>query len=298
MPLLAAIALSLSCVMSHDDKPLPSIEALVSSLEQSESGIENLSVTTDYVKLQKFGLPVEEPVRMSLTSTFVVDRSGRSRYEGWGEQVNSGPNRQVNIFRGRWRTTFDGKEARSLTGSLEGEFHFGSIERYPAWHGVNPWEYTTRYNQQPVSEQLKNPNAQVIGWERWEGRPVVVADTKVTTRDNHGWKARFLVDPERGIVVRRSLFTRKGEDGAWREYSRIESRELTEAAPGIWLPKRMKYESVEPEGEGRPEVLSWSYEGTNSDWKVNQKLPDELFTLSFPDGVSVTDHTVGGPVRR
>lgn len=53
---------------------------------------------------------------------------------------------------------------------------------------------------------------------------------------------------------------------------------------------KITYESVDVTKNLTPEKLSWSWEGENRDWKVNQELPADTFELEFPKGVTVVDH--------
>ena len=267
----------------------PDLAAIIAGLEKTEAMIRDIAVTTEYVKLQKFPFKVDKPIRMGLRTEFLVTRDGKGWYDCIGEQVNSGPD-GVKTYPGHWRAAYDGAVAKSMQGGPDGPFHFGSIDRYPAWHGVNPLEYTTHYNREPVSKTLKERPAVFAGRADWDGRPVVMIDT-ATTVNGAAYKARYWIDPERRIVVRRALMIQRVPDKSpWQEYTRIESRDHKEIAPGIWLPMRFKYESVAPPKDGKPEELSWSYEGTNSDWKVNQDPPASTFRLEFPQDVNVNDH--------
>lgn len=274
----------------------PDLGPIIAGLEKTEASIRDLAVSTEYVKLQKYPLKVDRPVRMGLRTEFIVTREGKGWYDCVGEQVNSGPD-GVKTYPGRWRAAYDGETVRSMNGDVEGRFHFGSIDRYPSWHGVNPLEYTIRYNNEPVTKTLKERPPIFAGRAEWDGRPVVLLDTP-TTINGAAYKIRFWVDADRRIVVRRALMLQRvPEKSPWQEYSRIESRDHREIVHGIWLPMRFKYESVQPARDGKPEDLSWSYEGVNSEWKVNQDPPASTFCLEFPGDVRVTDHRPPAPVE-
>ncbi len=111
-----------------------------------------------------------------------------------------------------------------------------------------------------------------------------------TSKDGKGWKTRYWIDMERGVIVRRTALLQRTPDQGFREYTRIESDDHKEIVPGIWLPMRVLYESVDVPKDGGPEVMSWRFEGGNADWVVNKKVPDSLFRLTFPDDVPVSDH--------
>ncbi|APW60781.1 hypothetical protein [Paludisphaera borealis] len=272
--------------------PLPTIDEVLARLDRTEAAIDNLSVTTRYVKHDRSMMPGNKPVRVEMTTKFVVDREGRSWYDCEGEQVNFGPKKgEVRTYKGRWSMAFDGKVATSLTSGADGKPHFAEISDYPAWHGVNPLEFTTRYFQKTVTSTLRAKKGRVVEWKARQSRPVVVAETEVfTSKDGTEWKQRFWIDIERGVIVRRAALMMRTPEQGFREYTRIESDDHEEIAPGIWLPMRVLYESVDVPQDGGPEAMSWRFEGVNSDWVVNKKLPDGLFRLTFPEDLQVNDH--------
>lgn len=260
----------------------------ISALEKTEAAIQSLSVTTEYVKLQKFGLPVDKPVRLEMVTRAIVTSNGPAWCDCVGETVNIGPE-GVTTSRGRWQCAFDGNFGRSLTGDREGKFHWGGIDGYMYWHGVDPLEFTTHYFDEPVSVLLKKLGATVTGNLEWEDRRVVRIDM-APKGDGETRKYRFWIDVERGVVVRRAALVRFEKDLTYQEYTRIESRGHKEIVPGVWLPMQIKYESVGPRPDQTPAELGWSYEGQNSEWKVNQPLPPDQFQIVFPKNVIVTDH--------
>ena len=268
-------------------------EKILAGLSRAEARIRNLAVTTKYVQLQKFDLPVEEPVRVEFVTKFVVDNTGRSWQECFGERVDSRPNR-VEVLKGHWLGSFDGKVAKSLSASEDGKFDSGRMDNYPSYRGVFPLEFTTHYFQKPVSAILKKSGAVLVGEAEWEGRPVTLVETPPVNRTGDitaRGKYQFLIDPTRDwIVVRRSTWIQYGADQEWQEYTHVESSEHKEIRPGIWLPMRVKYESLNVTKSGNPELL-WSFDGRNEDWKVNQNLPESQFNITFPPGVVVTDWT-------
>ena len=294
--MIAFISLALLLAPTVGDDPAPpSIDAIVAGLKQTEAAIHDLAVTTDYVRLQKFPLTVDKPVRAVLREESIVTADGKSWHECVGEQISSRAD-GVTTYRGRWRGTFDGKVARSLQGGpdfeyrLDGAFHFASIDDHPSWHGVSPLEYTTRYGDELVSKTLTDRPPIFVGRADWEGHPVEILDTP-TVINRAAYKGRFWIDPARRIVVHRSrLLQLEPGKTPWREYTRTESHDHKEVAPGIWLPARFTLVSTSLGTGGKPDELAWSYEGTNSRWKVNQNPPDSTFQLSFPVGVTVEDH--------
>lgn len=273
----------------------PTLDQVVSRLERTEALIKNLSVSTKYVRLEKSLLPesVRDPVRLELATDFIVDSEGRFWSDCQGEQLSLGPRPgqpPVRVYKGCWRYAFDGKEATTLTGGADGEFHFGGIDDYPSAYGVNPLEYTTRYSQKPITKTLRAEGGRVVGTEERLSRPVVVVELAAVTRGGIDWNQRFWVDMERGVVVRRASLMRRNPEQGWREYARIESSDYREIVPGVWLPSRILYESVSPPKDGGPDELAWRFEGVNSDWRVNRALPADQFRLAFPAGLEIDDH--------
>jgi hypothetical protein len=65
-------------VLAPDDAPRHQAGEVIARLEKTEAAIRNLSVTTEYVMLQRDDLPGSEPVRMRLTTAFIVDSTGRA----------------------------------------------------------------------------------------------------------------------------------------------------------------------------------------------------------------------------
>ena len=99
---------------------------------------------------------------------------------------------------------------------------------------------------------------------------IVVETTPVG--ENEQRRYCFRIDAERKAVVRRAIEIRFQANQPWQAYTRIGSHDYQQVAPGFWLPNEVKYESVEVTAELTPEKLSWSYKGSNRDWKVNQEL--------------------------
>jgi hypothetical protein len=202
--------------------------------------------------------------------------------------VRGGPDGLKN-YRGRLRSAYDGKVAATLRGGVDGPFLTAQLDRWPAWQGVNPLEFTTHYFREPVSKFLVGRGVRVVGHEVRDSRPVTVVEVEPGTFDGKGWKYRIWVDMERGVVVRRAGLIRH-PDQDWREYIRIESRGHEEVRPGIWLPAHVKHEVLHAPKAGRPEQVGWSYDGHYLAWEVNRELPEGTFRLDFPPSATVKDN--------
>jgi len=285
------IAIVLAFLATSQERPeLPTIDDVVGRILRTEAALDNLAVTTRYVKDQESALPGGEPIRLKMKTRFVVDRQGRSWYECEGEQANFGPNGETTTYKGRWSTAFDGKAATSMTFGSDGKAQFAGIDDYPSWHGVNPLEFTTDYFQKPITKELRERKGRVLERTMWKSRPVVLVETEVYTADDgSGWKTRYWIDMERGVVVRRAALVKRDEAIGFREYTYIESDGHKEIEPGIWLPETVIYESRSLSRDGGPAKTSWRFEGLNSNWRVNQDIPVDRFRLKFPEDVPVTD---------
>lgn len=268
----------------------PGIEAIAARLDVSAAAIKNLSVTTDYKKRHVYGLPFDAPIELTLVTRTVIDGEGRMRVETTGQQINIEPDgKSARAYNGRWMTVFQNGEARSLTW-YESNPPSASIDDFPSMHGIHPREFTTHFQSKAVSNILRTSAAVVAERTIWDDRPVTVAQTTPVQNASDSRRYRFWIDTERDVVVRRAIAIRYAEGQPWQEYARIETHDYQEIAPGIWLPRKVKYESLEVTRELSPEKLSWSYEGTNRDWKVNSELPADTFELIFPEGTIVNDH--------
>ena len=265
------------------------LERIVCGIEKTAQSIKTMSVTTDYIKKQLALLPVEEPVTMSLTTKAIIGRWGRVLNDTEGQQVNIEPDgKSVRIYNGRWQCVFQNGEGRRLEW-YDGHPSSATMGGNLSWHGTDPREFTTQYQSKKVADIIRSRGARIVERIEWDKRPVVVVET-TAIGDEQKRCYRFWIDPERNVVVRRAILVRYKTDQPWQEYSRIEGHDYQEIATGIWLPMNVKYESVDVTPELTPEKLSWSYEGKNRDWHVNQELPAETFELPFPDGVRVNDH--------
>lgn len=277
----------------HD--PRGDIEAIATFLDARAAAIKNISVTTDYKKRHVYGLPFDAPIELTFVTKTIIDSEGRLRVETTGQQINIEPDgKSARAYNGRWETVFQKGEARSLTW-YESNPPTASIDSFPSLHGIHPQEITTHFQSKPVSEIIRTGAAEVTERVMWDDRPVTIVQTTPHQNANDARRYRFWIDLERNVVVRRAISIRYAEGQPWQEYARIENHDYQEVVPGIWLPGKVKYESLEVTPELTPAKLSWSFEGTNHDWMINRELPADTFELAFPEGTLVNDHRT--PVR-
>lgn len=277
--------------------PRGDIEAIATFLDARAGAIKNISVTTDYKKRHVYGLPFDAPIELTFVTKTVIDSEGRLRVETAGQQINIEPDgKSARAYNGRWETVFQKGEARSLTW-YESNPPTASIDNFPSLHGIHPREFTTHFQSKPVSEIIRTRAAEVTERVMWDDRPVTIVQTTPHQNANDARRYRFWIDQERNVVVRRAISIRYAEGQPWQEYARIENHDYQEIAPGIWLPGKVKYESLEVTPELTPAKLSWSFEGTNHDWMVNRELPADTFELAFPEGTFVNDHRTPGGLK-
>ncbi|MFO1063821.1 MAG: hypothetical protein U0892_08165 [Pirellulales bacterium] len=274
--------------------PAPGIEAIAIGLDASATAIKNMSVTTDYKKRHVYGLPFDAPIELTLVTKTIIDSEGRLRVETTGQQINIEPDgKSARAYNGRWETVFQNGEARSLTW-YESNPPTASIDNTPSLHGIHPREFTTHFQSKPVSEIIRTSSAEIAERVMWDDRPVTIVQTTPIQNAKDARRYRFWIDQERNVLVRRAIAIRFAEGQPWQEYARIENHDYQQVSPAIWLPNKVKYESLEVTPELTPAKLSWSYEGTNRDWKVNNELPADTFELAFPEGTFVNDHRASG----
>lgn len=101
---------------------------------------------------------------------------------------------------------------------------------------------------------------------------------------------KIYLDAEHGLLPRRIEVRRKEENGEVVNWRTTEVTKFAEVEPGVWAPVEVTNTSFSPGGrlKGQPtQVATASVDVARSRW--NSKLPDDLFVLAFPQGVSVVD---------
>lgn len=281
MRAMVCVFVAIGVAVQETETALPTFNEVVAHLAATEAKVNNLSVTTDYVKVDAF--VNNPPLRLEMSATATVDTTGRLTYTVKGEQGAGGGK----TFRGQWQGAYDGQCFRSLQSSTNGQPLSGAIDDHWSMHGLNPLEFTTRYFHQSIAGQLKEKGGKVVEAVQVGGRKVLLVEMPEVKTDELR-KMQFSVDPERWVVVKRAI-SRKPEGHDWHEYTRLETSDYVEVKPGVWLPGKVKQESLQLDRKTGKDKLSWSFAGTNRDWRVNQSLTANTFNLEFPAGVQVTD---------
>jgi thiol-disulfide isomerase/thioredoxin len=274
-----------------------SADAVLAGLKQAEEKVENLSVKIHWTKFYMPRLQqLDQPVKTQSDATYVTAGPRRIASAYTSEGFSVGPDKKISIYPRRGKMAFDGKLCRVLEGPREIEAWHGSIFSYATWEaGPDPREFTTNYFQEPISRDLKKRGIVLAGQTEWDGHRVTIIEIP-PIKSKTGPESRKLsywIDPQRNwLVVRRAILVQYRPDQKWQEYNRVESRDHIEVKPGIWLPRKLKLETVMVTEKQQPETLAWRNEGEARDWTVNQKLPATQFELEFPPGTPVDDHTV------
>lgn len=263
---------------------LPATKDVIAGLEAAEARIKNLEVTMQYTKVNAFTM--RRPHASKISSHFIVDteKGNRLACEESGDAVSSGK-----IVAGQRLWTFDGQRARHLYARQGEPFSIASIEKSPRPLCLNPWLYTTRHVTELISVQCRRMELSIVGEEEFHGRKVLVAET-ARDKEDPGVKVRFFIDPKRWVVMRRAVML-EGPKDSWHLFMYVDTWDYAEIEKDIWLPTRFYHAQLAHDPLTKLESIVWSFEGTSSDWKVNQKLADERFHLVFPDDVEIHDHT-------
>ena len=279
---------------SPDQSATISVGELIAGLARTEGEIKDLEVMISAHKLQADLSPKAPPKRPVSDLLFhcrsVVDASGRMREEGFGQQTTSTPDTVEPLPRCfHWLTVYDGTESREFKTQSVAQLPMVSIHQHPSWYVDSPLEFTTQYFREPISESLRDDGGSVVGTGRFQGRSVVIAETKPFVSDA-ARKMRFAIDVERNFtVLRREIMVQFTGESDWKTYSYREGKQLQQCS-GVWLPTEVVYESVGPHPGDKPADLLWRDELKLSDWKVNQSPPASVFQSPIPQAAWVNDH--------
>ena len=294
--MIGVLSCSFSAELSAQDAKA-SVSDITQSLKDTEAEIRTLSVTSSFDILHRY-MPGEDYQEIQLTAKeeVAVDSEGRCRVKADTEsfrKLNGGIEKTPQLSIG----VFDGQAARSMTGKTRMAHGIVSSSRSDLEFRLDPRNVTTHYFFKPVSSMLEKRGADIVEETMWDGRPVIVIETKPHEGEDRR-KSRFYVDPDRNFtVVRRAVAVQYPPHERWMEYTRIEGFDHKEVYPGVWLPSRVVHESFDPTVEhavnGSEPPLSWRWNVKLSHWKVNAELPPSTFALEFSPGVYVNDRVTG-----
>ena len=238
-----------------------------------------------------------KPAQYKCQNKITVDFSGKLHAEMNGSMYGVGKDGQPNIYPWYAISTFNGTEERVLDGKDKTSLRRGMItsERSDTLWTLDPREMTTWYSDRPVSQFIAEKKGCVIGTEKQDEHEVLIVETEVFVDPRKSkWKNSFWIDPNRGfVVVRRSSFYQFPDVDHWVENSRITGYDYHEIEPGIWLPSKAvdeAYAGTRDEAQEDKPHLMWKFVIQNSNWVVNPKVDESIYTLQFPKGVNVDDH--------
>jgi hypothetical protein len=263
---------------------------IVQGLRDAESLLESFSLTA-HIEVER-----NEPQRRwikSLDADYTLDKNGRISYEAVQQIQEAG---KV-VATEKLRYSYDGAKLTGLLGN-ERKYGFGHLSKNPSavpWL-IDPREFLTSFHSQPVSKFLEANEGHVAGTSTWDGRKVVVLETKTNQLKWDRRKYQLLVDCGRNFaVVRRSIRSQSAEGKAWFDYFRLEGSGYVETN-GVWVPTKVKREEYLLRKDGEPELLSRvSLEGPK--WRINPPVSDMSFQTKFPANVYVNDEITGKNYR-
>jgi hypothetical protein len=275
------------------EEPPITLEKLRQELEKREAALKAFSVTVDI-----------------MGQLFTGDRSSSLAKETWtidGDPTSQEkPGCRVRKQRQVRRTTpdgktsesrslavYDGREMRSLNGSVDGRWRRGRASKH-WWEafrgsGAEPRGFLTHYDYEPCSHFVSKNPTRIVGHADWKGRSVVQIESGPFPWKENGWsgKVQLLIDPKRGFaLVRQSTLVQCGPGEPWHEYVVRDTEDFVEASPGIWVPTRATYWWG---GAGRNPKPSSREELRFTQWDPKPDVSDSVFQLDFRPGLVVTD---------
>ena len=184
------------------------------------------------------------------------------------------------------------EESRMLGRSLDGKKRLGNVQKLSLLYvSLHPLELLDlcRYSPAVYLSQANGMRAELEGAETVRG-----VETLRVSWVNEELKARgkWWVAPGMGYAVCRCTRERRPNEAApWREILVKESDGFTEV-DDVWVPGKVSYVRHAYYNDGAYE-LEQELEATFERWSVNQTLAADAFTLKFPKGTIVRDHTHG-----
>ena len=261
----------------------PGRDDLTRGIEDAEQAVKNFSVTTRFetIPLNPQGA---DPSRLqSIIATFTVDSARRSRTK-YEKLDSSGKIVKTT------RQIFDGTTLRvaDAVGEPGVPIQFSRIspgEEDLVWP-IDPWDFLGCFGGHPVSELLKTHGIDKVEAAEWEGKPVAKITTKVIKADR-SYRGVYLVDHHRGFAVVRKAEEVEIPSFGWFERRKLEGRDYVEVADNIWVPQRVKAESLRLKDKV-PKLIGRA-SAVNQNWAVNQTISEDAYKLDLPSGVYVND---------
>ncbi len=291
-----ALVLLISCEsIAFAEDTLPSMDDVKARIQEAAALIQNLQVSEKAVRRQRDFRGGEEIYEMKRQCEWTVTADGKRHYVATGEAFRYLPKGgTTSPFKSE--LTFDGTYARSiryLSSDLT-RVVSGQIADHPSRYSMLPTEFTVLWGKETLLEILAKRPFSVVREADHEGRTVLVIEGEPVERDGMFWTRRIYFDMERGVPVKTAYANRKSLKVDWNEYAVWTGLDHQEIIPGVWLPLKYRKYSFNFKDDGSPKEFVDGYIGTYSNWKLNVNLPDDKFTLKYPDNIRVNDQRKGG----
>lgn len=274
------------------------LEQVTAGLRKNEERIKSLRV--EYLIKSEFnftkpgekipaGLIEDDAVSSARTGKVYwhVNREGIGRTESRHSRVNTRFDGSQIHKRDRFVSAFDGLFGYHISSRfVDGEVRFdGPIRKTDHFTRTapSPFDFTTKLLGESVS-RLPVSAFQLIGYETWEGRSVVVLEVVPDQgRDDYALKHHIWIDPNLDFtIVRRLTFEQRGEKNPWALHLRSDSRKLVERAANIWLPDVVENWNFVTSKKGQGHMVGHDYLKT-SNWIVNQPVAKEHLKVDASD---------------
>jgi hypothetical protein len=289
--------LVLVCLGASRSTAAIKVDDLLRALKDVEREVQSLSVTSRIEVLHRyFPGNADKEVKLSVTEKVIVDVNGRCRVETQGQSFKDAA--VPVVYPEISLAVFDGHLGKMMYGSERYTQGIVAPDRSRISLRMDPRNVVSHYFGKPISQTLTEGSARIAGEVDWDGHKVLLFETKPNRNAHDERKYRFLVDPSLNFaVVKRAIAIRFPPYDGWIEYTRISCHDYQEAHPGVWLPTRVIHESFDPTAEHVKKnvdpPLSWRWNISMTDWKVNPDLPESLLDLAFSPDVYVNDMVVG-----
>ncbi|MDA7528093.1 hypothetical protein OAF42_03705 [Planctomicrobium sp.] len=270
---------------------LPSIEAIKDRITQTLSLIKNLQVEEKTVKRQRDYVREDDIYQMNRESTWTLTSDLKRHYVSTGESLNFNKEGATKVPY-KAELAYDGTIARSiryLSRNLTRPFA-GQVDDYPTTHTMNPMKLTVFWEgKKTLLDIISQRPYHVIANEEIYGRDAYVMIGDPIDRDGWHWNHRIHFDMELGTQLKVAYVMKRPDAEDWIEYATWSGLDHEEVIPGVWLPKKYRYYSFTVKEDGSPIELFGGMIGSFSNWKVNQDIPADRFTMIFPDNLPVND---------
>ncbi|WP_337175826.1 hypothetical protein [Paludisphaera sp.] len=277
--------------------PAATVDEVLRALDDAEAALAAFRVEADIAIKMESPLARGEYADLEARVSLLFDRSGRFRFSERGATVNWSPPRRVHPI--RIEAAYDGAVLKQMEGSEKLAHGLVSSRPTDSSMRLDPRNFVLDYQGKTVARWLREYDGKIVGDEPVDGGTALVLETRPNLVDGIEWKQRYLVLPDKGFAVaRRSALLRYAEAPDWLEYTRTESFDLADRGRGIHLPARGVYQSWNVKKDdalegARSFPISWRYDLTFRDWRINPDATDADFTLRFEPGVFVNDRISG-----